>query len=235
VEYEGKAKFTHQEQNIKTAVAGAAMIGGANATTAAAIADNTYNLISSQMPASQDGKATLHMPWMLNLGFKYDVNAAWDYSLEMDMVGWSVYRNLVIDFADNKPKDKQVITKDWENTYVFRFGSSYDFSKSFVGRLGLMYDWNPVPDATFDGQLPDSNRLGYSLGIGYKIGVIQLDASYMRLKFSSREKNNGVGFSKDTTGDGIIDQFDVPAGYPVGNGAYENFANLFSISARYTF
>jgi len=235
IDYEGKAKFKHEETTIKNTVIGAAMAQGADAATAAATADGVYNSIAAEMPASQDGKATLHMPWMLNFGLKYDMSEIWDVSADIDIVGWKVYDEITIDFDMDKPYDKLKLDKDWQNSYIMRFGSSYDINESFIGRCGLLLDLNPVPDKTMDGQLPDSNRYGISIGAGYKIGMMQLDASYMLLNFLDRDKNNGVGFSKDITGDGVINRFDIPERYPVGNGKYESLAHLLSVSASYKF
>ena len=98
-----------------------------------------------------------------------------------------------------------------------------------------MFDKCPVPDETFEPQVPDNHRYGISLGGGYKVGMMHIDASYMLLKFLDREKDNGVGIDKDITGDGVVNRFDVPAGYPVANGKYRSRAHLFSVSASYMF
>ncbi len=235
IDYEGKAKFKHQETIIKNTVAGALMAQGTDAATASAMADGAYNSISAEMPASQDGDATIHMPWMLNFGLKYDISVMWDVAVDLDIVGWKVYDELTIDFDQDKPYDKLTLDKDWNNSYVIRLGSSYDVNEALITRCGLLLDLNPVPDKTMDGQLPDSDRYGISIGAGYKIGMVQLDASYMLLNFLDREKNNGVGFTKDLTGDGVVDRFDIPEGYPVGNGNYESLAHLLSVSVSYKF
>jgi len=243
IEYEGTAKFKHEETMIRNTVAGATTLAlqgsGLNDATIAALAsaqaDTAYWGLSGMMPSTQDGTATIHMPWTLNFGMKYDITDAWDTSLDLDFVGWSVYDKLVIDFDKNKPKDKSTLKKDWENTFTLRGGTSYDINEAFVARGGLMYDSNPVPDDTFDPQLPDSDRWGLSVGAGYKLGNIRIDASYMLLQFLGREKNNAVGFDTDVTGDGIVDRFDVPMGYPIGNGKYKSRAHLFSVSASYMF
>ena len=104
-----------------------------------------------------------------------------------------------------------------------------------MARGGLFLDKNPVQDQTFDPQLPDNNRYALSLGGGYKIGMMRLDASYMLLNLFDRDKDNGVGIEKDITGDGIVNRFDVPPGYPVANGRYESRSHLFSVSASFSF
>ena len=96
-----------------------------------------------------------------------------------------------------------------------------------------------------DGQLPDADRTGISLGAGYTIGMLRFDVSYMFLMFADREKDNFVGYS-DANGDGSVDAVDQATlngalalqgrgTYPVGNGDYESSANLFSVSVSYAF
>jgi long-chain fatty acid transport protein len=244
IEYEGTAKFSHQQQNITDLFTGAFMAQGADAATAAAMAAGAYQQnIAGAMPASQDGTATLSLPWQLNFGILRQLNPQWDVSAEVNVVGWEVYEDLTIDFDDDLPADKITQEKNWENSYVLRTGTSYMVNDRFTARGGLMYDFNPVPDETFDGQLPDSNRYAVSLGAGYKMGSFRLDASYMILDFLKRSKMNGMGYSVDETGNGgIVDRFDVDAvsaaigrPYPVANGKYRGHAHLFSLSLSYNF
>ena len=235
IKYSGKAKFAHQKAMIINTVKQKYLAAGASEAVATANAEGTYNAIVTNMPLSQDGDATLNMPWTFNLGMKKDWTPVWDMSFDVDVTGWQVYKALTVDFDTNKPKDKEVVEKDWRRTVTLRLGSSYDLSPALTARCGFMVDRTPVPSKTLDGQLPDAGRYGISLGAGYKIGVIKVDASYLFLKFSERDKYNGIGFSKDTTGDGYIDRYDVPAGYPIGNGEYRSLAHLFSVSASYQF
>lgn len=230
IDYEGDATFVHKDA-LKQLMLAPGM--------------SAYNAIVARMPLKQDGKATLHLPWMLNIGGMYDITWAWDVSADVDIVGWSVYDNLTIDYADNLPADKTTIPKDWKNSFVLRLGSSYDLTNMITGRAGILYDTTPVPDATFDGQLPDNDRIGLSLGAGYTIGNISFDASYMYLHFSDRTKDNLVGYM-DVDGDGAVTAADQGmldgalsaqsrGPYPVGNGDYKSNAHLFSVSASYRF
>ncbi|MFC1490929.1 OmpP1/FadL family transporter [Candidatus Latescibacterota bacterium] len=243
IEYDGTAKFTHQNANNTAAMTAALnealVANGMDAATAAATAAGSAAAldagVSASMPASQTGTATLSLPWQLNLGMLKQINEVWDVSAEVNIVGWEVYEELTIDFDDDLPYDKSTMEKNWENSYVYRLGTSYQVNERLTARGGLMYDFNPVPNLTFDGQLPDSDRYSVSIGAGYKLGVLQLDCSYLLLKFLEREKMNGVGYGVDTTGNGIIDRFDVPDGYPVANGKYSGMAHLLSVSLSYNF
>lgn len=220
MDYEGDAKFKH-----------AAVLGGIPAGPGITLSDAMY----ARMPASQTGSATMSMPSMLNVGALFDLTERLDFSAEVNLVGWSDYEDLTLKFDKKLPAEESVMEKDWENSIVLRGGMSYDVNEKLIARWGLMFDKNPVPDETFDGQLPDANRYGFSIGAGYDFGKIRLDAGYLLLRFAKREKDNGVGFEADTTGDGVIDRFDVPAGYPTGNGHYESGAHLISIAASYKF
>ncbi len=226
MDYEGDAKFKH-------AAALKDRPGGTHPVTGDVM--SLSDVMYARMPASQTGSATMSMPSMLNVGALFDLTERLDFSAEVNLVGWSDYEDLTLKFDKKLPSEESVMEKNWENSIVLRGGMSYDVNEKLIARWGMMFDKNPVPDDTFDGQLPDANRYGFSIGAGYDFGKIRLDAGYMLLRFAKREKDNGVGFSVDTTGDGVIDRFDVPTGYPVGNGVYESRAHLISIAASYKF
>jgi len=227
IKYEGTATFTHSN-NLKAipypSVPGSPIPAGTP----------MYDVALMKMPAKQDGSASMNMPWVLNLGMKYDFTPRFDTSFDINVVGWSVYKELEVDFDTDVPEDK-IIPKNWDDSVVLRLASSYDMSDSWILRGGLLYDKNPVPDDTFDAQLPDANRIGLSVGTGYSFGRIRIDAGYLFLHFSDREKDNAVGFDTDTTGDGDVNIYDLPAGYPVGNGGYRSRANMLSVAATYSF
>ena len=100
IEYEGKAKFTHS--NALKAITYPGDPTGATSMYAVAL---------SKMPASQDGTATLNMPWVLNLGMKYDFTERFDTSVDVNVVGWSVYKDLEVDFDKNLPSTRKPIPR----------------------------------------------------------------------------------------------------------------------------
>jgi long-chain fatty acid transport protein len=231
-EYKGKAKFTHPT-GYKT-------------------------LLSQQMPVSQNGEAILSIPSSINVGLKYDLTTAWDAEVDVNLVQWSSYEDLTIDLESGLPSSQLIQPKDWDNSTVIRLGTSYDASDITTLRAGFLYDKNPVPDETFDAQLPDSDRIGISVGFGRILTLgeipICIDACYMFLKLSDRDKDNFVGYqdvgSFDTVNnvpqpgvkDGAIDATDqaimngmVGGEYPVANGSYKWHTNLFAVSASYKF
>ncbi|MHB9031031.1 MAG: OmpP1/FadL family transporter [Candidatus Latescibacterota bacterium] len=216
LEFEGDAEFTHAPQ-----------------LSAA---------LSTVMPSAQTGKTTLHLPSVLSAGLLYNFTERLDASFDVNFTKWSVYDQLIIELDKEQPAAQIKQNKDWENTMTFRLGSSYDLNELTILRGGLLYDQAPVPDETFDAQLPDNDRLGLSVGFGRKIGIINLDLSYMFLKFSDRDKDNFVGY-QDVTKDSEVNATDQAtlsalrsgSAYPVGSGSYKSNAHLFSVSASVKF
>lgn len=236
VKYEGEAKFTHQDFRSRNTKA-----------------DSLFaQSLEASMPASQDGETTLHLPASVNAGVLCRFTDRWDASFDVNIMRWSTYDKLTIKFAKKLPLEQKVINKDWKNSTILRFGTSYTMSELTVLRGGLLYDKNPVPDETLDAQLPDGNRLGFSLGFGRKVGLINLDVSYMFLKLSDRDKANFVGYTDVTDTfpstakskpDGLVNAADRDllktmrggVAYPVGSGTYKNNTHLFSVSASMKF
>ena len=234
--YKGEAAFTHQT-NVYTA------------------------MLTTMMPNSQHGEAVLNLPSSLNLGVKLDITSAWDAEVDLNFVNWSSYNELVIDLSKDLPRDEIIQDKKWDDVTTIRIGTSYDLNDDTILRFGFLSDKAPVPDATFDAQLPDNDRIGFSVGLGRNViigGVpLRLDASYMFLKFSDRDKDNFVGYQDvgsmdvdtglpvslkddmiDAADKAILDNITTALGrgeYPVANGSYESHVNLFSISASYKF
>ena len=204
--------------------------------------DFLASTLNGSMPSMQDGKTTLHLPSVFSAGLLYNLTERLDASFDVNFTKWSVYNKLVIDLEKQLPKAQIVQYKNWDNTQTYRLGTSYDWDPLTVLRCGLMYDQSPVPDGTFDAQLPDGDRIGAAVGVGRKVGLFTIDCSYLFLKFSKRDKDNFVGYA-DVNSNGVVnlaDQKTLAAlrggvEYPVASGTYKSYVNLFSLSASIKF
>ena len=70
--------------------------------------------------------------------------------------------------------------------WAFRAGTEYKYSDTLKFRGGAFYDMNPVKEDYFETRVPDTNRMAISVGAGYTIGSVTVDASYMYLMFIER-------------------------------------------------
>jgi long-chain fatty acid transport protein len=230
IKYTGKAKFIHQDFRSRNTKSDSLFATGLDAS----------------MPYSQDGETTLHLPASVNAGVLYKFTDKLDASFDFNYSRWQTYDKLVIKLSKNAPAPQIVQDKSWNNSTTFRLGTSYAFDAMNVLRGGVLYDKTPVPDETFDAQLPDNDRYGFSLGYGHKVGIVSIDAGYMLLFFANRDKDNFVGYS-DINKDGKVDATDQGmlnalygaanggSPYPVGTGTYKSRASLFSVSASVNF
>jgi long-subunit fatty acid transport protein len=59
-------------------------------------------------------------------------------------------------------------------------------------RGGFIFDQNPAPSSTLSPTLPDSNRVDFSVGVGYAFGPARVDAGYLLVYFLPADARGGV-------------------------------------------
>ena len=162
----------------------------------------------------------------------YFAGIAWypmdNLELEFDYQGiqWSSYDKLEVKFARNAVNDPTVAqndvssAKDYEDTYILRFGGEYSFPmSSFKLRAGYFFDNNPVPDKSLEPLLPDSDRHGVNIGFGYDIMAnLTVDAAYLHMFINDRQ-TTATSTSEGVNMDGI----------------YTGSADLFALNLTYAF
>ncbi|TLN00278.1 transporter, partial [bacterium] len=112
-------------------------------------------------------------------------------------------------------------TYAWENTWRASLGGTYHMSEALEIRCGVAYDQAPVPSEKYRNvRVPDSDRTWLSLGAGYAIGNIKLDAGYAHL------------FVKPSDIDKTLAE-DAARGKLTGS--YDNAVDIVSVQATYSF
>jgi long-chain fatty acid transport protein len=102
-------------------------------------------------------------------------------SLNLDIITWSQYKELAVDFVDN-PELSSAERKDWNNSLQVRLGTEYLIMKENLPiRFGFIYDQTPVPDDTVGPELPDTDRYWFTFGLGYQVFGIRADLAYQFL------------------------------------------------------
>jgi long-chain fatty acid transport protein len=173
---------------------------------------------------SGDAAAAIELPSTAFVGLAYKVMNNFEVEADYQYVGWSSYKELVIEFKKDPSKNSHN-PKDYENTYIIRVGGEYTMNE-FQFRAGYLYDHSPVATKHVDPLLPDANRNGINVGLGYKINQnINIDFSYMYLKFDRRTAS-GTDFDNNGNPGQTYGDFD---------GTYDASANLFGINVGYSF
>lgn len=170
-------------------------------------------------------EAKLTTPANLNVGIAYNVTPSLLVSADYQWVGWSSYDSLNMKFTDPSSLVKEAKSgRNYSDSYIIRLGAEYKVNSDIAVRGGLYYDKSPVSDEKLDPTLPDANRIGYNIGLGYKFSdKFRIDLAYLFLSLEERKITNS-----DINSSGIS------SGISPLNGIYNGTANLFSITFNYS-
>jgi long-chain fatty acid transport protein len=143
------------------------------------------------------GYATIVYPASLTMGIAYSRFKPFTFEFDTTWTGWSSYDKLKIHLDTpilvNGVLSNTITTpKNWNDTWAFRFGASYEVNDYMKLRVGYIYDLTPVPDDSFDPQVPDSNRHIFTVGQDLKIWRFTLGIAYNYILSEARTKNNTV-------------------------------------------
>ncbi|WP_430817859.1 OmpP1/FadL family transporter [Carboxylicivirga sp. RSCT41] len=132
-------------------------------------------------------QSELPMPTNITFGVGYQVNDKLLLAADLQYVGWSAYENLNFDFeAESVPDSYNA--RDFENTMIYRVGAEYSLNEKAQFRAGIYYDSTPIPEDRLTPETPGTNKIGMSLGFGYKINdKLSLDASLLYIHGEKRE------------------------------------------------
>ena len=148
-------------------------------------------------PASTKGSATVAMPATFALGAAYTIGKL-TVEADADWTFWHSFSSLPITIQNPVPTLFSTDNpKQWEDVVAFRIGVEYRVTDPLSLRAGFVYDPTPVPASTLGPELPDSNKLDYTVGAGYKIGAWTIDVAGMYIDKKDRTvsniRNEGAG------------------------------------------
>ena len=162
----------------------------------------------------QSGSAstTMTLPDIMVLGVSYKASDKLTLNTDLDYTWWSTYDRLVV--TSNNAFFSSTEEHQWKDVWTLRIGGQYKLSDQWKLRAGYLYDKNPVKDDHFETRVPDSDQHAVSVGAGYSINNITIDASYMYIMFKNRTiSNSPVSSSLDGTYKSTIDAFALMVSY----------------------
>ena len=167
--------------------------------------------------------ASLTSPWQFVLGVGYQAMPKLLISADFQYIGWKTFDAIVITFDNPNQKKIPPSIRDYQNAWIARLGLEYKYTDNLAIRGGLLYDKNPVKDERVDPLLPDADRFGFCVGLGYKLSQkMNVDAGYMFLRFKERTITNSlVNYA--------------PTGVAYFDGTYNSSADLISLSLTFNF
>ncbi len=168
---------------------------------------------------NQKISAKLTTPAMLSMGVYHDVNEKWAVMAEYQRVFWSSFQNLTF-MSRNGGYAISSVKENWRDTNFYSIGTSYMLDSQWKLRLGLTYDQSAVRYAHRTPRIPDSDRIWYSVGLGYQYSEnLSFDMGYTYIKAHSAKMNSAI-----TKNDGLNASAD-----------YSNSVKVFAFSLNYAF
>jgi long-chain fatty acid transport protein len=166
-----------------------------------------------------------------------DAAHEWKLEMDVDYVGWKSNRNLNVDLSTGGTLP---FPQDWRNNFVLYLGTEYKWLQlerlrdwEIALRGGYWRSQTPVPDATFNPAVPDSDHHNISIGAGMlckergrflglipcsgvlKTTAIGLDVSYQTVIYETRTIAGNIN--------------------PTVNGTYNTLLHVGSVSVRVNF
>ena len=183
--------------------------------------------LASVLP-NGDIKANLTTPAVIQGGVAVQVIKQLLLSGDFQWIGWSSYDSLIVTFND-PDFDRIARPRSYKNTYIIRFGAQYDFNEDISILGGIYFDKNPVDPENANPSLPDSDRLGYSIGVDAKISAnFGVTGSYLFVAADELtvSNSNEIYTPYDDGNEESAPKF---------NGTYNSNASVLSLSFYYSF
>lgn len=176
--------------------------------------------------ADTDAKADLCLPDSASASFYHRFNPRWAVMADVTWTNWSTFKELRVEF-DNPLKSDSVTNYNWEDSWRYSIGATYNPNEKLALRAGLAYDETPIPSAEFrTPRVPGEDRLWTAVGLGYSFSDrATLDVGYAHLFVSDSKINRRAGI--DSSGENFF------AGTLVGE--FENSVDIASVQFSYSF
>jgi long-chain fatty acid transport protein len=177
-------------------------------------------LIDAKKLPNSKISADLTTPVNITVGAAYKVTPELQISADFQYVGWSSYDTLKVNFNDPSYSDI-ASPRVYENSYLLRLGAEYKVNESLSAQAGIQFDKNPVKPDYLNPSLVDADRLGLSIGLGYKITKnMGANLAYLLMRGAQTTVSNSTQ--------------NYLSGVSPFNGTYNSTAYIVSLSLSYS-
>jgi len=164
-------------------------------------------------------QATFGLAWAATEKLTLEAGARWE--------DWSSFDELKIEFEQPILQQTELVTpRDWKDTWAFNLGGQFRLNDTVTLLAGYLYADNPVPDATFDPSIPDSDAHLFTIGTDLAFDPFSVSLAYGYEHHEDRHKNNTIGDPLDPFGLNPLSS---------ANGKYTTDIHLVAASIAYRF
>ena len=202
---------------IKAELEGTVALDGLDGAGAVVFGGSSY---STKMKS----KSTI--PMSIAFGYAYKPNNKWTIELDAEWTDWSSTESEFLTYPEETNTTRlstlntdNPASRDWRSVWSYGIGAGYKATDKLELRGGFIYEQSPIPSANFEPVLPDANKHGITMGAGYLLKNVKIDASYAFFKYADRDvTRSAVG----ATGANV-------------NGKYKGYVNILGLSLTYKY
>jgi len=142
--------------------------------------------------ATSTGSTSITLPDNLDLAVAWRPTGRITLEFDATWTDWRHFDQLLINFDSPQFHEfnNQPDPRNWRDVWGYKFGGQYALNSMLDLRAGYFFDNTPVPDATVDPLLPDSDRHSFAFGAGLHNSVGAIDLAYMWVHFVDRTVHN---------------------------------------------
>lgn len=135
----------------------------------------------------ENAEVGIKFPQHIVVGYSYRPTPRWNLEVNADWTDWDNLNELNL-----RQKSGDVgLNFNYESSWMYSFGASYQFDNGLVGSIGYIYSENSVPNQSFNPGVPDSNRHIFTTGLGGHWRGWDWDVAYNWAHGPDREINQG--------------------------------------------
>ncbi|MCG5524969.1 outer membrane protein transport protein [Ectothiorhodospira haloalkaliphila] len=153
----------------------------------------------------EDGSADLHLPDMVALGLRQELNDRWTLMAQYKWFKWSNFDEIRVRFDPDSGLGDNSVEQNYKDSWALSVGAEYQLDDRWTLRGGLQYDRTPTQDGYRTTRTPDGDRTWYSFGASYEQGPnwgFDVAYTYIDISRESLELTRGqdVGAAINLTG-----------------------------------
>jgi long-chain fatty acid transport protein len=140
----------------------------------------------------QTGTTNFTTPDTVAVGFAYKPMPCLTLDADFTYFAWQVFQSIALSFPAT-PTLNSVEAKNWHHTWNYRVGAEWVIDEHWALRGGILLDPTPSPTATLQPDVPDSTRINFAGGIGWRSGAFHVDVGAQWIYFlpiTSGEQSN---------------------------------------------
>ncbi len=187
---------------------------------------SNYQAIFGGTSYETDVISKSRLPDSVVLGYSFKPAPKWTFNADVEWMNWSLNNKEELAYPGETNatrlailNDGNPVSRDWHSSWSAALGTQYDLSEKTRLRTGYYYHQSPIPNDTWEPNLPDSACHGVTLGVGYDLRKdLTLDVAWSGIYYEKRKVENAV----NATFGGI-------------NGTYTQWSNLMYASLTYAF